>query len=150
VAGPLVVVVGTAVALVAVVGLAAQAVHGNATVSAQRQASTVRAAQVDDAFYHCLDLQARSLVTPAQPVSLDASNLADLVTLLKGVGSWVTVADPPSRAVASLSLRQVDGPGACLGTVVVAHYTPARDGVAVRVGTGASVPGQGPPPAPPL
>lgn len=142
--------VGVLLALVAVVALGVQAVHGNATVAVQRSASTVRAADLDDAFYRCIDVQARSLVSPDQPVDLDATNLADLVTLLKGVGSWVTVADPPSSASATLSLQSRSGPGACLGTVVVATYSPARDGVAVRTGTGASVPGHGPPPAPPL
>jgi hypothetical protein len=96
-------------------------------------------------------VQTHSLVSPGQPVLLDPSNLADFITLLKGVGSWVRIADPPSRAVATLSLRDdVPGSGACLGTQVVARYPGRRGGSTVRVGTGASVAGHGPPPAPPL
>jgi len=141
---------GIVVAVVAVASLAGQAVRGNRTVGVQRDARTVHDAALDDAFYHCIEVQARSLVSPGQPVLL-TDDLSDLITLLKGVGSWVTIANPPSTAVARLMLRDnLTGGGACLGTVVVARYTHPGAGRAVRIGTGASVPGHGPPPAPPL
>jgi hypothetical protein len=143
-------VVGALVALVALVALAGQSAAGSRTVGAQLASGPVHDARLDDAFYRCLDVQARSLVSPGEPVALEPANLSDLVTLLKGVGSWVTVADPPSSAVAVLSLRGSGGPGACLGTVVVATVHRADGAVTTRVGTGASVPGHGPPPAPPL
>jgi hypothetical protein len=143
-------VVGAIVLLGAVAGLAVQAYRGNRTVAVQLQPKAVRDAALDNAFYRCIDVQTRSLVSPDQPVLLDPSNLSDYITLLKGVGSWVRIADPPSSAVARLSLRDdVHGSGACLGTQVVARY-PQHHHVTVRVGTGASVPGHGPPPAPPL
>ena len=83
--------------------------------------------------------------------SCSRDDLGDLVTLLKGDGSWVTIANPPSTAVARISLRNnVAGDGTCLGTVVVATYAKPHDGVSVRVGSGSSVAGKGPPPAPPL
>jgi hypothetical protein len=142
---------GVIVAVTAAVGLVGQAARGAQTVNSQRQPPTTRNASLDNAFFRCLDIQARSLVSPGQPVTLYGSNLADFVTLLQGVGSWVTIADSRSDAVAGLALRDhVSGPGACLGTVVVAVYTPPRHGVRVRVGSGASVPGNGPPPATPL
>lgn len=142
---------GVVVVVAAGVGLVGQAARGAHTVNTQRQSPAERSASLNDAFFSCLDSQARSLVSPDQPVRLDASNLSDFIILLQGVGSWVTIADPRSDAVASLSLRNnVSGPGACLGTVVVAHYTPPRHGVSVRVGSGATVPGNGPPPTTPL
>jgi hypothetical protein len=142
--------VGILIAAVAAAGLAGQAGRGNRTVGVQRDARTVYDAALDDAFYRCIEVQARSLVSPGEPVLLE-DNLADLVTLLKGVGSWVTIANPPSTAVARLSLRDgVSGGGACLGTQVEARYTHPVRGRTVRIGTGASVPGHGPPPAPPL
>ncbi len=145
-----VVAIGAVVAVVAVVALTGQAVRGDRTVGVQLQNHTVHDAELDDAFYRCLDVQARSLVSPGEPVEL-VDDLADMITLLKGVGSWVTIADPASAAKAQLSLRDgVSGPGACLGTVVVAQYTGPEGRTHVRVGTGASVPGHGPPPAPPL
>jgi hypothetical protein len=145
-----VVTVGVVVAAVAIATLAGQAFRGNRTVGVQRTALVEHNAALDDAFYHCIDVQARSLVSPGQPVDL-VDNLGDLVTLLKGVGSWVTVADPPSSAVAQLSLRDgVPGNGACLGTVVVARFPGPGHSFTERVGTGANVPGTGPPPAPPL
>jgi hypothetical protein len=107
------------------------------------------------------DVQARSLVSPGQPVTLDVrpgqpikpdlAGLSVLVTMLKGVGSGITIASPPTKAVADLSLRKVaSGDRARLGGVVVAYSTQAHDGVRIRVGSGANVAGTRPPPAPPL
>ena len=145
-----VVVVAAAIVVVTIPGLGVQAVRGNRVVAVQRDAHTIHNALLDDAFYHCLDVQARSLISPGEPIVFDA-DLGDLVTLIKGVGSWVTIADPASSAVVRLSLRNnVSGGGACLGTVVVATFTTPGHGVKVRLGSGSSVPGKGPPPAPPL
>jgi hypothetical protein len=144
---------GLAVVAVALVGLGVQAVRGNRTVNVQRTALTIHHAALDDAFYHCIDVQAHSLVTPSEPIlfSDNVANLADLVTMIKAVGAWVTIADPTASAVAHLGLRDnVTGRGACLGTVVVATYSTPHHGVRVRIGSGSSVPGIGPPPAPPF
>ncbi len=144
------VVVAAVVSVITVVAMGVQAVRSNRTVAMQRDALTIHDTALDNAFYHCLDVQARSLITPTEPVAF-VDNLADLVTLIKGVGSWVTIANPISTASARLSLRNgVTTGGACLGTVVVATYPTAHHGTVVRVGTGASVPGNSPPPAPPL
>jgi hypothetical protein len=146
----LVVVVGLAVAVAALTGLGVQAVRGNRTVSVQRQALTIHNAALDDAFYHCIDVQTRSLITPDEPIVFTGS-LGHVVTLIKGVGSWVTIANPFSAAKVRLTLRDnVAGGGACLGTVVVATYRSPHQRPRVRIGSGASVPGKGPPPAPPL
>jgi len=145
-----VVAVGLVVAIVAGIGLGVQAVRGNTVVSVQRRATTVHDAALDNAFYRCLDVQAHSLVSAQEPVALSAA-FVDFVTLIKAVGSWVTIANPLSTAKAQLTLRDnVTGGGACLGTVVVATYPTPHHGVRVRIGTGDSVPGAGPPPAPPL
>ena len=145
------VVAGGLVAVVALTALAGQAVRGDRTVTAQLAAPAVHRASVDDAFYHCLDVQAHSLVAPGRTVTIRTDNLADVVTMIKGFGSWVTVADPPSSARVFLTLRDhVTGPGTCLGTQVVATMVGPGGHTVVRVGTGAAVPGHGPPPAPPL
>ena len=144
------VIAGLVVSTVGVVGLGVQAVRGNRVVGVQRAAFTVRDAALDDAYYQCIGIQAHSLVSPSEPVVFNAS-LGDLVTLLKGAGSWVTIADPASTAVVRLSLRNdVTGNRACLGTVVVATYAKPHGGISVRIGSGSHVPGSGPPPAPPL
>ncbi len=149
--GASVVVVGVVVATAAMVGLGVQAVSGARTVTAQRSAGSARDAALDDAFYRCIDVQTASLVSPGQPVVVANSNLADFITLVKGAGSWLTIAEPPSRASGELSLRNnVAGPGTCRGTVVVERYAVPHHGVRVGVGSGASVPGHGPPPATPL
>jgi hypothetical protein len=139
------------VVVVVLVALVGQAVRGDRTVGVQLAATAVHDAAVDDAFYNCIDVQAHSLVRPGQTVTLSTDNLADVVTMIKGFGSWVTVANPASRAQVILTLRDnVPGPGTCLGTQVVATSVGPDGTTIVRVGTGAEVPGQGPPPAPPL
>jgi hypothetical protein len=143
--------VSALVGVVALVALGGQAVRGNRTVTAQLSARATHDARLDDAFYRCLDVQAHSLVRPGQTVALRTDNLADVVTMIKGFGSWVTVADPVSGAEVVLTLHDgTAAPGTCLGTRVVATYRGPGRRTTVRLGTGASVPGQGPPPAPPL
>ena len=146
--------VAVASALVAVVGLVAlggQALRGSRTVDVQLAHRTVHATSIDNAFYACIDTQAHSLVRPDQPVTLGGTNLADVVTMIKAFGSWVTVADPASRAEVVLTLHDGNaGPGTCLGTTVVGTFRGPGGRDTTRVGTGAEVAGQGPPPAPPL
>jgi hypothetical protein len=147
----LVTVLGALVATIALVSLAGQAVRSSRTVDAQIATRSVQNATVDDAFYACIDAQARSLVASGQTATLGGDNLADVISMIKGFGAWVTVADPPSRADVVLSLH--DGraaPGTCLGTRVVGTYLGPDGRTTVRLGTGAQVAGQGPPPAPPL
>lgn len=142
-------VLGLLICLVVLAALVVQAGRGNVVVAVQLRPTTKHDAALDDAFYRCLDIQARSLVSPGEPVYFGADSLADWVTLTKGVGSWVTIASSPESAKADLSLRDdVTGRPACLGTVVVAKSAGSHG--TVRVGHGASVPGHGPPPAPPL
>ena len=105
----LVTVVSALVAGVALVALGGQAVRGARTVDVQLAPHAVHDAAVDDAFYACIDTQAHSLVRPGQTVTLGGTNLADVVTMIKGFGSWVTVADPASDADVTLTLH--DGTG---------------------------------------
>ncbi len=143
--------VAAVVCVVTLVALAGQAVRGNRTVGVQLAQHTVHDASVDNAFYACLDTQARSLVRPGQTVTLGGTNLADVVTMIKGFGAWVTVADGASDADVTLTLHNgPGGPGTCLGTTVVATSRGTDGRPVIRVGTGAQVPGDGPPPAPPL
>ncbi|HWD53424.1 MAG TPA: hypothetical protein VG412_13565 [Acidimicrobiales bacterium] len=143
-------VAGIIVAVAAVVGLGTQAVSGARTVNAQRQTTTVRNATIDDEYYQCLDIQARSLISSNQSVAIDTANLGDFISLLKSIGSWATFAGTSSGADVRLSLRAISGPGGCRGSVVVADFAVPLHGVTQQVGTGASMPGHGPPPAPPL
>ncbi|MHB1777224.1 MAG: hypothetical protein ACYCU7_14715 [Acidimicrobiales bacterium] len=138
--------VRAAVGVVAVVGLGAGAVHGARSAASLAGARSVAAANLDDRYYDCLTTQARSLVPPGRRVVISTANLANWGTLGKAVAGWAVVTRHRRRAVAVLSLAADHGPGACLGSVVVARYA---DG-AVRRGHGASVPGPGPPPAEPL
>ena len=101
------IVAGIIVVVAAVVGLGAQAVSGAHTVNAQRQPTTVRNATIDDEYYQCLDIQARSLISPNQSVAIYTPNLADFISLLKAIGSWVTFADRSTSADVRLSLRTI-------------------------------------------
>ncbi len=143
-------VVGLVVTALTLTALGIQAARGNAIVDVQLQAKTRHDAALDDAFYRCIDVQARSLVSPHEPVYL-IGTLGDWVTLTKGVGSWIDIAPSLASAQAIVGLRDnVTGRPACLGTVVVDRPTHPQDGTTIRFGSGASVPGTGPPPAPPL
>ena len=143
--------VSALVGIVALVALAGQAVRGARTVDVQLAHRAVHDAALDDAFYACLDTQAHSVVHPGATVALGGTNLADVVTMVKAFGSWVTVADPASSADVVLTLRdRPGGPGTCLGQTVVATTRGPGGRTVVHVGRGAQVPGQGPPPAPPL
>ena len=147
----LVTLVSALVATIALVALVGQAVRSSRTVDAQLVTRSVRDATVDNAFFDCIDVQARSLVGPGQSVTLGGDNLADVISMIKGFGAWVTVADPPSRADVVLTLHVgMAAPGTCLGTRVVGTYRGSDGRTTVRLGTGAQVAGQGPPPAPPL
>lgn len=142
-------VVGLAMMVVLLVALTGQAVRGNAVVNVQRSPVTIRNAELDDAYYRCLSVQAHSLVSPGEPVYLIAG-FGNWVTLVKATGGWMTIAPSLSEARLIVSVREdVTTRPACLGTVVVA--SPATGAhPPVEFGTGASVPGHGPPPAPPL
>lgn len=142
--------IGLLVVLTVVASMGVQAVRGNRTVGVQRDERTMHATALDNAFYHCIDVQVRSLVRPGQPVDL-RGGLYDLVTLLQASGSWITVADRSSPADEQVFVVDgVGGPGTCRGTVAKIAYREPHGGETVRTGTGASVPGTGPPPAPPL
>jgi hypothetical protein len=142
--------VGAVVAVVAIGGLAEKAVHGGQTVQALRTGTPVAKAKTDDAYYRCLDIQARSVVSPGKPVLIGGPNLGAYITLLKAVGSWVTLAAHKSRSDVVLALENKKGPGTCLGNVVEASATGANGRTRTVTGSGDSVPGHGPPPAPPL
>ena len=147
----LVTVVCVLVAATALLSLVGQAVRGSRIVDAQLATRSVHDASVDNAFYNCLDVQARSLVAPAQTVAIGGDNLVDVIYMIKAFGAWVKVADPAFRADVVLTLRQSHAsPGTCLGTRVVGTYREQNGRTTVRLGTGAQVAGQGPPPAPPL
>jgi hypothetical protein len=132
--------------MAALTGLAVGAVHGVRSATSLTTPRAVAQAARDDRYYQCLSAQARTLVRPGQTIEVSSANLGNWATLAKAVASWTVLTDDRRQAVAILSLEPRRGSGACLGSVVVAHY---RDG-SVRWGWGASLPGPGPPPQQPL
>ena len=149
--GAATVLAGCAVAALGLACVLGQAVRGTTVVNHQRSARVVADARLDDAYYSCLDIQARSLITPSTSVRYrPGASLGEAVILNKVVGSWITLSPARHEPAGFLGLRHADGPGACLGDVVTLR-TRGSDGTwIVRIGHGATVPGQGPPPAPPL
>ena len=149
--GAVTVLVGSAVGAIGLTCVIGQAARGMAIVSHQRSAQVVADARLDDAYYACLDVQARSLITPSTPVRYrPGASLGEAVILNKAIGSWITLSPKGHEPTEFLGVRHTTGPGACLGDVVTVR-TRGGDGTwIVRTGHGATVPGQGPPPAPPL
>jgi len=130
--------------------LVIKAGHGEQTVQALRVGRPVFDASLDDAYYRCIDVQAHSLVSPGRPVLIEGPDFGAYVTLLKAVGSWVTFASHPSPSAVALSLNEATGRGTCHGSIVVAKETRPDGRTTTVVGSGASVAGTGPVPAPPL
>ena len=139
-------VLGLAVGLVASAALVLGAVHGVRSTAADADDSALASARVDVAYYACLAAQVHSLVRPGEVVAVSTADPGTWATLSKAVAPWAVITASPGQAVAVLSLQPRHGGGACLGQVVVAR---ARDGL-VRRGTGASLPGDEPPPPTPL
>lgn len=131
--------------LVVAAGLAALgvgAVHGARSIA---DGSTGRQAarwQLDADYWHCLTVQAHSVVRPAEPVWFDITTLDDLVILTRVLGPWATVVGRPGRARAYVTLRPAGHDG-CLGLRVVALLPgPGGPGSIVKVGSGATLPGR--------
>jgi len=130
------------------VALVFGAADGTTSVAALSGPAQVSASRLDNAYYSCLDIQIRSLVAPGQPVTFDPrDNVADL---LRAAGSWLHAAPTDDASVPQLVLAARAGPGTCHGFVVETRTRGAAGRIEVRVGTGASVPGQGPLPRPEL
>jgi hypothetical protein len=144
---------GIGVALVVIaIGMAALlfgAARGNSTVASLTSTSQMAATNVDNAYYHCLDIQTQSLVMPGQAVVVAyQGNVADL---LRAAGSWLRAAPADDRNAPSLRIVERSGPGTCHGSVIEGVFSNGRGGGhVVRIGTGASVPGAGPLPRPQL
>jgi hypothetical protein len=141
--------VGLSLAAVGAVALAVTAVHGGQTVQDLRGPTPVAHAELDDAYYRCIDIQAHSVVSDRRPVLFEGPDFGAYIALLKAVGSWVTIAGHRSPSDVALSLEDKRGRGTCLGQVVVARERGADGRMTTLVGSGASVPGKGPPPAEP-
>jgi hypothetical protein len=142
-------VVGTTlVGLLGAVALVLGAADGNSTVASFAGPTQHAAANLDNAYYRCLDVQVHSLVAPEQPVTFDQQgNVADL---LRASGSWLRAAPPSDPSVPELVLAARTGPGSCHGFVVESRSRGPAGNVEVRVGSGASLAGQGPLPRPTL
>jgi hypothetical protein len=137
---------GLAVGLAALCGLAVGAVHGARSSGAQADDQQVTLAQLDVAYYDCLAAQVHSLVRPGQVVVVSTANPSNWATLSKAVAPWAVMTEDQRRAVAVLSMSPRHGARTCLGSVVVARYADGR----IRVGTGGSLPGDEQPPMTPL
>lgn len=121
-------VIGLVVTALALAALGVQAARGSAVVGVQLQASTRHDAALDDAFYRCIDVQARNLVSPDEPVYL-IGTLGDWVTLIKGVGSWIDVAPSLASAKAIVGLRDnVTGTAGVPGHGGGRPYHPCAEG----------------------
>jgi len=138
--------VGLALALVALGALVVGSVHGARSSVGRADAGAVASARLDDAYYECLAAQAGSLVGPGLLVDVSTADPGSWATLVKVVAPRDVLTTAQTGSVAVLTLTRRPGPGACLGSVVVARYPNGS----VRDGTGGSLPGDESPPPPVL
>jgi hypothetical protein len=138
----------TLVGLLGTVALVFGAANGNSTVASFAGATQHAEARLDNTYYRCLNVQVHSLVASGQPVTFgQQGNVADL---LRASGSWLRAAPPSDASVPQLVLATRTGPGSCHGFVVESRSRGPTGQIEVRVGSGASLAGQGPLPRPTL
>jgi hypothetical protein len=134
--------------VVGTLGLLFGAARGNATVTALNSSTQAADLHLENAYYRCLEIQTRSLVSPGEPVTLNV--WYEVLDLLRAAGVWLTAAPPSDVHAPQLTLATRPGPGSCHGTVVEARFLLPDGKTVIRFGTGASVPGEGPLPRPEL
>ena len=144
-------VVGGLVAMVGSVALVGQAARATGVIAHQRSAPVVADARLDDAYYACIATQAHSLISPSTPVRYRPDvGIVAVVVLNKAVAPWMRLSPAGTEPAGWLGLRRTSGPHGCLGDQVTLSTRGADGRWVVRGGHGAHIPGQGPPPAPPL
>jgi len=135
------------VGVAGIAGLGTAAVHAVRSTANLAGNAQVALAREDDRYYGCLETQVRSLVPQGSVVIVSTANPGNWATLGKAAAPWAQIVVPGSSgAIAVLSLVQRPSGAACLGSTVEARFADGR----VAFGTGASMPGEGPPPATPL
>jgi hypothetical protein len=141
-------VVGAVVVVIGTLALMFGAARGNATVTSLNSPSQAADLRLENAYYRCISIQTRSLVSPSEPVSLNV--WYEVLDVLRGAGVWLTAAPPTDALAPQLTLASRPGPLSCHGMVVEARFRLSDGKTVIRIGTGASVPGNGPLPRPEL
>jgi len=135
-------VVGAFVALAALAGLVVGAQQSVRADVGGSGAAAVANARLDDAYYRCLTIQVDSLIGPGRVVDVSTSDAGNWATLSKVVAPRDTMTTDAARAAAVVSLSPLHGTGSCLGSRVQARYPDGQ----VRLATGPTLEGAGPPP----
>ena len=147
----LTVLASTAILLVGGVGLLGQVVRSDRVVAAQRSSAVVHDAHLDDSYYQCVETQVHSLISEDTPVRYRrGATLGEKFLLNRVAAGWVTLSAPGAKPFGWLGVRRSSTAPSCLGDVVTLRTRDAEGRWIVHLGSGASVPGHGPPPAPPL
>lgn len=114
--GVAVVVVVTALAMLVTV-----AVHADTGPSRTVEASGRAAAQVRERLLTCLSGRARHLISPSEPVHVQAGTLETIIDLEGSIASWASVVVDDDPASALVVLTPGGGPHSCDGYVLTAH-----------------------------
>jgi hypothetical protein len=136
------------VMVVGTIALIFGAARGNSSVTSLTSPAQVSESRLQNAYYRCLDVQTHSLVSVRQPVTM--SHWWESLDVLRAAGIWLKAASPSNTSVPQLRTISTRSPASCHGTVVEGRFQERGGKVRERVGTGASVPGEGPLPRPQL
>ena len=140
--------VAVLIAIVGLVGLSFGAANGIHVVGSVDSPQQIHDAQLQDRYFRCLRVEARSLLRPGSVVSVASDSFATVGTILEVVGGWLTIVKPGNPSVPQIALASGSGQHGCHG-VNVEERTLQRTGtVRVRIGHGATLPGSGPLPPP--
>lgn len=136
-------VVGVLAAVGGLVGLVGGAVHANGVASTESGPVQIQATRLDQAVYHCIDVQVHSLIKPDQPAKLVAT-FADAGLFLQATEGTITVVQTTKRRLPEIIVTTEARSDSCHGIIVEARIPVSRGRTVLRRGSGASVSGTGP------
>lgn len=128
-----------AIILVGALALCLGAHRGNAQIATTDSRSAISASEFDDAYFDCLRVQTRSLVSPGTEVAIASPSFSVVGTILQADGDWLTFV-PASPSVPSLNLVAGSTHSSCHGVSVEERYRDREGRLHVRIGSGASLP----------
>jgi len=116
---------GAAIAVLAVGGLGAGALHGVRQGGTLTSATAQREALASNGYYDCLTAEALQLVRPGDVIYLGSANLQNWTTVSKVMGGWADLTLRPSHANVALLVLPVPKGRSCGGQkLVIARKLP--------------------------
>ena len=105
--------------LIALLALGGTAVHANQSETRLTSTKNSVLAERSNAYFTCLQTQARSLIGVHDVVDLADPTLSEWVTVTKVLGGWANLTLRRDTATVSVLVQPSSSPGTCNGDVLV-------------------------------